>query len=158
LADEFAVVNASLGRVDYEQSRTANHLVIERNGKVLSVCADRPHEPFGRLVYRYGPIDHIELERAASSKRKFGINSRSTTPHTGDDIVFFSAGTLTYYVAIATGQGSGVSLLVFDGKKKIVDLFSGNDCGSDFELGPAEMNFDQAMSPIVQSKEPAHDF
>jgi hypothetical protein len=25
-------------------------------------------------------------------------------------------------------------------------------------LGPAEMNFDQAMSPIVQSKEPAHDF
>lgn len=157
-ADEFSVLNASLGRINNEKSRVEKHLVIEKNGKVLSLCADKLHEPFSKLVYRYGPIGHVELERVASTNNKFGIISRTTSPHTGEDIVFFSIGKITYYIVTATAQGSGVSLIVYDGNKKVVDLFSGNDHDSDFTQGPAEMWFDQPKSPIFRSLEPTHVF
>jgi hypothetical protein len=156
--DQFAVVNARLGSVDHLKSQLQGHLVIARNGRVLSLCADKPEEPFGKLVYRYGPIGSIELETTASSTSKFGIYTASTSPHTGVDIVFFSIGRFTYYVLTAIGQGNGVSLMVFDSRRKVLDLFSGNDSGIDFVLGPAYMTFVHPSSPIFRSKRPEHEF
>jgi hypothetical protein len=151
---EFSVVNATMGRIDHTQ----NELVIAKNGKVLSLCADSPREPFGRLVYRYGPIGKVEFEKSASSARTFGVYSRATGDNMREDLVYFSVGKFTYYVAIGQGMGRGVSLLVFDGDKEIVNLFSGINDGTDFALGPAEISFEQATSPVFKVLKPAHDF
>jgi hypothetical protein len=155
---EFSVVNAKMGRIDDAQSRLSGRQVIARNGKVLSLCADSPHASFGRLVYRYGPIGSVEFERTASSTSKFCIDSRPTSPHTGEDMVFFSVGKFTYYIAIATAQGRGVSLVVFDSNKKVLDLFSGTVYGTDFEFGPAEMDFEKVTSPVFKHKRAKHGF
>lgn len=154
LPDEFSVVNATMGRIDPAQSE----LVVTKNGKVLSLCADSPREPFGQLVYRYGPIGKIEFEKSASSARIFGVYSRATGDNMAEDLVYFSVGKFTYYIAIGQGMSRGVSLLVFNGDKEIVNLFSGINDGTDFALGPAEMNFEQATSPVFKSRKPVHDF
>lgn len=76
----------------------------------------------------------------------------------GEDLVYFVVGKFTYYVAIGQGMGRGVSLRVFDGDKEIMNLFSGINDGTDFSLGPAEMDFEHATSPLFKVLKPAHDF
>lgn len=123
-------------------------------GKILSICADRQKEPFQSVTYRYGPIGNVEMERIASKANKFSIFSQSTTPHTGENLIFFKVGDYTYYVSEATGQGSGIGLSVFKSARKVMDLFSGNSPGSDFDSGLVEINFDAAASPVFKSAEP----
>ncbi|MFO1252212.1 MAG: hypothetical protein U1E77_14005 [Inhella sp.] len=154
LADEVAVVNAWMGPM----RATAEGYVNARSGKFLSVCADRAEEPFQKLVYRYGAAGQVELEEVASPTRPFAVFSRPTGRHMGQDLVYFSKGPITYYVAIAVGQGNGVSLKVFDRKKLIVDRFSGNAEGEDFSLGPAQLDVDRPRSPVVQQRQPPHAF
>ena len=149
---EFAVANARMGPVIRE---AGGNLRFSRNGKIASLCADRAEEPFGSFTYRYGKPGNVEFERTASTANKFLVYE-SQTGHTGSDIVFFSAGSVTYYVTIAIGQGHGVGVHVFDGSKRIAELFSGNEEGVDFGLGPASMSFDAAASPIFQRRKPKH--
>jgi len=154
--DEYAVIDAWMGEVVATDAGWRS----SQRGKSLSLCADKPTEPFSRLVYRYGAPGRIELEVAASEKHRFGIDSRSTSPHTGNDIVFFRKGAYTYYVAIATAQGSGVSLHVFRGPRQLAWHFSGNKAGTDFRFGPAEIDFGapRLRSPVVVRAAAAHDF
>lgn len=163
LSGEFAVANARMATIDHSTGQP----VLEKNGKILSLCSDKPIEPFTQFSYRYGPIGKVEFERKASQSKLFAIYRRSTSPHTGDDIVFFRSGQFTYYVAIAGGMGRGVSLHVFDHNKKILNLFSGTDgdrkqagsiAGKDFQIGEAEMNFDSAESRIFVYQRPRHAF
>ncbi|WP_098497729.1 hypothetical protein [Collimonas sp. PA-H2] len=91
----------------------------KRNGKILSICADRDTEPVSKVVYRYGRKDAVELEQIATKQAPFFVHSRSTSPHTGEDILFFTTANHTYYVILATGQGNGVILLVYAGAKKV---------------------------------------
>jgi hypothetical protein len=68
-----------------------------------------------KVTYRYGTSERVEFEAVATPQSKFKIASTVSTPHSGEDVVFFRKGSYTYYVSIATGMGSGVSLYVFDG-------------------------------------------
>ena len=142
-AEEFAVVNARMSRV----VQRPHGVELVRNGKLLSLCADKPAEPFERLAYRYGPPGLVELERVATRASRFGIVNEFS-PHVGEESLTFVAGKARLRVTIATPQGSGVSLSVHEGGRQVVDLFSGNDAGVDFELGPARIDFDAVSSPI----------
>lgn len=151
---EFSVVNAWMGSTHMTDGGWRN----ARSGKFLSLCADKNVEPFTRLSYRYGASTQVELEVAATAKNPFKITSQTTSPHTGDEIVFFSRGNYTYYVSIAIGQGHGVSLQVYQGNEPIANHFSGNFGGEDYQLGPAEIDFfsDHPVSKIFIRAEPEH--
>lgn len=151
---EHAIVTAWMGQVKPTSGGWRN----SKNGKVVSLCADRKAEPFSAVTYRYGLPGKVELEVVATPQNRFGIASVSTLPRVGSDVVFFRRGEYTYYVAIATGMGSGVSLAVFQGQKQIVDHFSGNEPDDDYQLGPAEIRFEppNARSPVLVFAKPAH--
>ena len=65
--------------------------------------------------------------------------------------IFFNKGEYTYYILVASGMGSGISLIVFQGDKQIVDLFSGNDAEIDYHLGRL-MN----AKPVLVQRKPKH--
>lgn len=155
-SDEHTVLTAWMGPVYPTESGWRN----TQRGKLLSICAGQPKEPFARLAYRYGMPGRVELDVLATEKSRFSIDSRSTSPHTGNDLLFFGKGPYTYYVAIATAQGSGVSLHVFKGAKEIASHFSGNKAGTDYQLGPAEIDFNatRPRSPVLIRADAEHDF
>lgn len=153
-SDEYSVTNAWMGPIKATEGGWKN----TKEGKLLSLCVDKQIEPFEKLSYRYGVPGHVEFEAAATEAKKFFVFSRPTSPHTGDDIVFFSNGNHVYYVTIAGGQGHGVSLRVYRGKKLIFDRFSGNHENDDYSVGPAEVNYSGTGSRILELKEPAHEF
>ena len=155
-SDEFVYLNAEMARVDYDAK---GQTVLTKNGKVLSLCTDRQSEPFGQFTYRYGTLGNVEMERNASRRDKFGVYGRSTSPQTGENIFFFTVGKLTYYVAVATEQGHGVSLYVFESHRGIVYLFSGTNLGTDFEFGPASVSSGKpAGSPLFRGQKPPDAF
>lgn len=153
-ASEYSIVNAWMGPVKATEGGWRN----TKEGKLLSLCADKKTEPFAKLSYRFGALGLVEFEAVATESKKFFAFSRQTSPHTGDDIIFFSKGNRTYYVAIAGGQGHGVSLRVYSGKKLIFNRFSGNYENEDYSVGPAEVNYSDTGSRILKIKEPAHEF
>ena len=153
-SDEYSVTNAWMGPIKATEGGWIN----TKEGKLLSLCADKQVEPFEKLSYRYGAPGHVEFETVATKSKKFFVFSRPTSPHTGEDIIFFSIDNYTYYVVIAGGQGHGVSLRVYHGKKLIFDRFSGNYENDDYSVGPAEINYSGMGSRILKLKEPAHEF
>ena len=110
------------------------------------------------VAYRFGPVGKVEMERVASESKKFFIFERSTSPHTGENIVFFRAGSYTYCVSEATAQGSGIGLSVLKLGRQVLDLFSGNERGEDFESEMIEVNFSSPQSPVFQSFRPSNPF
>ncbi|QLI82481.1 hypothetical protein HZU75_13625 [Chitinibacter fontanus] len=146
--NEYAIVNAWMGKTVATESGYKN----TRQGKLLSLCADQPREPFGRVSYRYGLPGQVEMNIDATSKEPFTIANFSTSPHTGMDVVGIYRGEFSYYVGINGGQASGIELMVFKGAKKIVDHFSGNQEGEDFQLGAAEINLsgNKARSAVLK--------
>ena len=165
-ASEFAYLNANMAEVHYfpEPSggwKTGDTIYeLRKIGKVLSICADSSSEPLHSVTYRFGPIGKIELEQVATASRKFYIFERTTTPHTGENIFFFTVGPYTYCVTEATAQGSGVGLTVLKGGRKLLDLFSGNDFGKDFESGliDIQFSFSSSRSPALRPLAPANKF
>lgn len=147
---EFAHINAKMGSFD-----KSNKLV--KNGKILSLCADKAKEPFGQFTYRYGPVGKVELEQVATPKDKFFVFSRSTGPRMGEDIIYFSKGDYTYYVTEGTGMASGIALMVYKSGKKIVDQFSGNDMDEEYQSNQL-VNFDKASSPVFTKRAPKDNF
>lgn len=143
---EFAYLNANMHEVHYprykteEERRTKPGWVLQRTDKVLSICADRPEEPFNLITYRFGKIGNIELERVATKSSPFHVFERATSPHTGEVILFFSVDPYTYCVSEATAQGSGISLTVLKSGREVASFFSGNDRGTDYEAGLLELN------------------
>ena len=154
LSNEFSVVNAWMGPIKATGGGWNN----TKEGKYLSLCADKQIEPFATLTYRYGVAGNVEFEAVATDAQKFFIYNRQTSPHTADDIIFFTKGKYTYYVAIAGGQGHGVSLRVYQDKKLMLYRFSGNSENDDYSVGPAEVNFSGGTSTILKYKTPAHSF
>jgi len=159
---EFAFLNASMQEVHYprykteDEKRTKPLWILQKTDKVLSICADRPAEPFNLIAYRFGKIGNIELERIATQSSPFHIFERTTSPHTGEAILFFSAGPYTYCVSEATAQGSGISLSVLKSGREVASFFSGNDRGTDYEAGLFELN--QQGSPGLRKFRPKNDF
>lgn len=146
-AGEFAYLNANMSKV---QPTQGGGYKLVKTDKVLSVCADKQVEPFHMLAYRYGPVGSVEMEQVARPEKPFSILTRSTSPHTGENLLFYTTGGFTYCVSEATGQGSGIGLTVTKSGKKIVDLFSGNARGVDFESEMIEIDFDVARSSVLK--------
>jgi hypothetical protein len=105
------------------------------SGKILSLCAEEKGGHIRRLTYRFGSIGNVELENVATTTHRFGTFSRQPVPHVGEDIYFFNRGEYVYYILVASGMGSGISLRVYRGNKQIVDMFSGNDADIDYYFG-----------------------
>lgn len=126
-------------------------------GKVLSICINSQGQAITQMTYRYGVLGNVEFEQSASTVSKFSIFTRSTTPHTGENVIGFNKGNFHYYVSESLGMGSGVSLIVFSNGKRITDLFSGNNEGTDFFSLQDEFDFDAIKSPVLVKKAPVDD-
>ena len=151
---EFAYLNAHMSQIHY---RNGGYQLI-KTGKTLSICTDRETEPFQSVIYRFGPVGAIEMERVATQSSKFRIFERSTSPHTGERIFFFTAGPYTYCVTEVTAQGSGVGLTVLKSGQRVLNLFSGNDRGVDFESELIGIKFSSSISPALQHFAPSNRF
>ena len=147
-ASETVFLTAKMKRINQSPQGTT----FTDTGKIVSLCADQAKDPIGKLTYRFGPIGKVEMEHVASPSNKLGNASIQSAPRVSEDLYFFSKGNFTYYIIVAGGMGSGVSLLVFDGNKRIVNLFSGNEESSDFQLSHTH----NAKAVLTQRK-PPHD-
>lgn len=123
-------------------------------GKVLSICINVQGKTITQMRYRYGVPGNVEFEEVASASARMGIFTRSTSPHTGENIISFNKGSFHYYVTEALGQGKGISLIVYSNGKRITDLFSGTDEGTDFVSLQDDFDFDQIKSPVLVKKAP----
>jgi hypothetical protein len=154
-SSEYSIVSAWMGAKDKAHN--------SKTDKIVSLCADKKAEPFSVVTYRYGVLGNVEMEVVATPQNKFKIANESTTPHSGVAVVFFQKGDYTYYISVAGGMASGVSLDVFKGQKRIASGFSGTDEGKDFQVGPAEIDFVRAMyfgragSPVLVLGKIKHD-
>lgn len=158
-AGEFAYLNANMAEIDnFPEPRGGwkkgdSLYELRKIGKVLSICADSSSEPLRSVSYRFGPAGKVEMEQVATASRKFHIFDRDTSPHTGEEVLFFTVGPYTYCVTAATGQGQGIGLMVLKGGRKILDIFSGNDFGKDYELaGLFDIDFSSNQSPLQRMK------
>lgn len=156
-AGEFAYLNANMAEFHFfpepgggwKNGDTVYEL--RKIGKVLSICTDSPSEPLHSVTYRFGPIGKVEMEQVATASRRFHTFERSTSPHTGQNVLSFTVGPYTYCVTEATAQGRGIGLAVLKGGRKVLDLFSGNDYGKDFESGLVDIWFSSNRSPALQA-------
>jgi hypothetical protein len=155
-ANEFAYLNANMSKVHNFPKpsggwKKGDRLYeLRKTGKVLSICADSRSEPLHFVAYRFGPIGKIEMERVATVSQKFHVFERSTSPHTGQNILYFAVGSHTYCVTEATAQGTGISLTVLKHGREVLYLFSGNEAGSDFESGLIDVWFSLSRSPVLE--------
>lgn len=147
---EFAFLNARMGKFDKKDN-------LVQSGKVISLCADKPKEPFGIFVYRFGAIGNIEMEQVATPSEPFGIYNLFIGHNAGENIFYFNKGPIEYFVSEATGMGSGITVVAAKSGKKIAYFFSGNDNAREFQSNLEEINFDEAKSPVFIAKEPKHD-
>ena len=147
-ATETVFLTAKTKRIN----QTAKETTFTDTGKIVSLCADRAKDPIGKLTYRFGPIGTVEMEHVATPANKLGKASIQSAPRVSEDLYFFSKGNFTYYVIVAGGMGSGVSLLVFNGNKRIVNLFSGTEESSDFQISHA-LN----ANSVLTERKPLHD-
>ena len=152
---EYAYLNAYMSEI---RRPPEGGYTLVKTGKLLSVCADSRSEPFRKVAYRFGPEGKVEMESVASDDRRFFVFDRSTSPHTGENVMFFRIGAYTYCVTEATAQGSGIGLRVLKSGRQVLDLFSGNRRGADFESEMIEMNFVAPRSPVFRSYLPSNPF
>ncbi len=150
---EYSFLNAKMATMERDK---VGRFLNKKNGKILSLCSDRENEPFSKFVYRYGSPGKVEMERIATPEHQFFIYSRATSPHTGEDDIFFSVAPFTYYIIINGGQARGTELVIHKANKEVLRLFSGIDEGKDFQFGKAyfDRNFNLARSPVFVVKEP----
>lgn len=134
-----------------EERRTKPGWVLRDTGKILSICVDRPVEPFNSVAYRFGAVGKVEFERVATKSSPFYVFERGGTPHSGDNVLFFAVAPYTYCVSEATGQGSGVSLTVLKSGREVASFFSGNGRGTDYESGLLELSFAKNKSPALKA-------
>lgn len=145
--DETVFLSAKMKKVITSQKGIS----YKDSGKILSLCADKSKDPIGKLSYRFGPLGNVELEQVATSTSKFGYADLDVGIKVSEAAYFFYVGEFSYYVTVAGGMGSGISLKVFQGKKKVVNLFSGNDDGIDFV-----MPFTVSAQSVLAARKPKH--
>lgn len=148
-SNELVLLNA---RMYYEVERFYSG--IEANtGKTLSLCADKLTEPLGKLVYRYGRIGSVEMEKVATYSDKFGL-SRQSDPDSHAGLISISFTNMEYSFEISEGMGmaNGITLYVDRSGKRILSLISDNN----FESNMININFEKASSPIFKVVEPMH--
>lgn len=159
---EFAYLNAKMSEVHYPQYKTEEERktqpawILKSTGKVLSICMDRAAEPFDSVVYRFGPVARVELEKVADQATPFNVLDRYEGPsgRLGDHVLFFAVGPYTYCVSEGFGDLSGITLSVVKGGEEVVYLFSDNNRGRDYESGLIHFAFSQPQSPALKLFDP----
>lgn len=141
-AGESALLDARMGKRAGEDFKP--------NGKILSICTDKPKEPFGQIVYRYGSPEKVELEQIGDSAHKFFVHYLFDKP-VGFSTVAFMRGKIGYYVTEATGMGQGIRLVVMDGKKKLAELESPDN--DHYQSMLFNIEFEKLKSPVFQKKD-----
>lgn len=147
---ESTYLNAHMPELRYPQYKTEEERktkpgwVLKKTGKILSLCVDRRSKNHGLLIYRFGAPGMIELEKVATKSSPFYFFERFESV-SGSEVIFFVAGTHTYCVREATGQGSGISLTVLEAGREVASFFSGNDRGIDYESGLTELSKIEAL-------------
>ena len=96
--------------------------------KLVSLCLSASNDA---LIYRYGEANNVELESIATAEAPFKTYHKQIG-RVAEDYFSFSRGNYQYVVVEASGMGSGISLRVYQGDKKIVNKFSGNGMNEDF--------------------------
>lgn len=117
--------------------------------KLLSICVKQKTEPFDTVIYRFGTENNVELEKIASESNKFYIYTQQTTPHTGENVIFFNNGAYTYCITEALGQARGIGLVVIKENKILLDLYSGLNEGVDYD-GEVGIDFEKSKSPALK--------
>lgn len=133
-----------------EERKTRPGWVLRNTGKILSICVDRPAEPFNSVAYRFGAVGKIEFEQIATKSSPFFVYEIGGSPHSGDNVIVFTTAPYTYCVKEATGQASGISLTVLKAGREVASFFSGNDRGTDYESGLLELSFSESQSPVLK--------
>lgn len=141
-AGEFSIVEATVRPFEIPPSADP------ARARIVALCADAMHEPFRRVVYRFGLPGRIELEQVATPTRRFRLWTLSDSPHSGSNVIGFSVGGVHYDVSIGTIMSSGLIVYVASGRRHLAMLVS----GADFRLGPATIDFDRARpaSPVFE--------
>jgi hypothetical protein len=142
---EVAILDASVRPFGVPASKR-----IPTPARLVSICADRVREPYKRVTYRFGRPGQIEIQQTATPSRRFRLWTRSTSPHSGENIIGFSVGVTRYNIAIATLMGNGVIVRAFNGRRQLANLASGTTEGVDFRIGPAVVDFDRPSSPVFE--------
>ncbi|TBR45117.1 hypothetical protein CBF23_001055 [Marinomonas agarivorans] len=130
---ETAYLNANMKKVIRDPS-----FAYQPTGKVLSICFTDSEADAPMIVYRYGKIGNVEFEKIATPVAPFYYYHFTLYPQASKvntSVLFFSNGKFNYYVGQALGMGSGISLSVYRDGKQLVELFSGNDKGIDYDYG-----------------------
>lgn len=155
--DEVTFLDAWMGPIDDELDGEERY---EAGGKLLSLCVVPDNDRIAKLTYRFGKLRHPKVEVIASRHSKFGVYSRQDTPHSGQDIVFFKRGQLTYYVVIAIGQGHGVTLYEFKGNRKMATYHSAFEEGVAYQVGPMadDVFFHRVNTPFTVWAKPPHRY
>lgn len=153
--NEFAIVDAWVGEL---MTKPVNDSYVNKqNRKLLSLCADTEKEPYSKISYRYGTANKVEMEYIADSTKPMYFDSINLGK-IGNEIYFFQRANFTYYVSIHFAMGSGVSLQVYDGNKRIVNRFSGNDEGRDYRWSGEVIDTSKRKlrSPALRQAKPIH--
>lgn len=142
LAGETSLLDARMGKRVGEEFKP--------NGRILSICTDKPKEPFNKIVYRYGTQEKLELEQIGDSSRKFFANYFFEKP-IGFSTIAFMRGKVGYYVTELTNMGQGIRLVVMDGRKKVADLESPDN--DHYQSMLFNIEFEKLKSPVFQKKD-----
>lgn len=146
-SNEFVFLNAKM----YE-SVEGSYLGAD-TGKILSLCADKITEPFGKFIYRYGAIGRIEMEQVATYSNKFALSRQSDADaHAGQISISFTKKEYIYEVNEGMGMMTGIRLYIDKSGKRILSLISDHH----FESEMININFDKASSPIFKVVNPIH--
>ncbi|MGO4869028.1 MAG: hypothetical protein ACLPGW_00200 [Roseiarcus sp.] len=143
--EEYVVLSADVQAISADHTAFGHH-------RLVSLCADRPTEPFSTLAYRFGDAGAPDVTIMATPTDKFRLADDSYGPHDGADIVWFKRGPFSYYVSLSTGQGLGVDIYVFKNGKRIAEFGTGFD-ETKFYNGTS-IDFDNVKSPIFVKQEP----
>ena len=145
--NEIAFLNSKLYKVKHDG------LVDRNTEKILSLCADKEKEPFGKFVYRYGATGNVEMEKIATNTDKFGLYVQfDSGSRAGEIAVSFSKGQYTYVVKEGMGMNSsGVRLSVYKSGENILNL--SHDTYNDYESRLDQINFEGA-SPVFKVIKP----
>ena len=146
--NEVAFINSKLYKVKHDG------LVDKNTEKILSLCADKEKEPFGKFIYRYGAIGNVEMEQIATNANKFGLSQQADSDsHAGEIAISFSKGKYNYVVKEGLGMNSsGIRLSVYKSGENILNL--SHDAYNDYESRLVEINFDEPSSPVFKLVKP----
>jgi hypothetical protein len=147
-SNEIAFLNSKLYKVKRDG------LVDKNTEKILSLCADKEKEPFGKFIYRYGTIGNVEMEQIATDANKFGLSQQTDSDaHAGEISISFSKEKYNYVVKEGMGMNSsGIRLSVYKSGENILNL--SHDTYNDYESRLVQINFDKPTSPIFKLVKP----